>query len=178
MIKQSKNLLYISSFLPILAAIFFIVGCVKRQISYKSIDQKIPLFITIPKNRLVHHHITTKFYNILWNQLASNYNLRKVLKGNYMLNTKIISLNYPHKFVSPDVVLHGYRMSINILCELFDKDHRTIKAKKEMCCYNTVHSSNQPLFHQEFFMHSLKTLFERMAVKIDHWLRRILKKKR
>ncbi len=134
----------------------------------------VPLFIAIPRNILVHHTITPQLYNAVRNHFSrSGYLLADNDFGNYTLTIKVATFDFPHKFISPDIVLHGYRLKIGLCCEIYDQIGELI-AKRKIDSYTTIHSPEQPVLRPNFVSFGMQFLFERVAVKIDHWVQETL----
>ena len=151
------------------------ISCLKKsEFKRVSLKRDVSLFIEMPKNVTVFENLSWYLYEFLWNHFSCvGYDLRTNSDGVYRLSVKIKNLEKPKKFVSPDLLPYSYRVKVELLCQLFNKENKLL-AEKTFNFGKWVSRSQDPILNSKFLLEQYKELFENNVPRIDQYFRKFL----
>jgi len=159
-------------------SLFLLTSC-GRHYSFSQATYEIRplLFIAMPQNVLVHENISPLFYTALRNHFHRlHYRLVPEPEEAFVLETKVLELSSSQKFISPDVVLYGYRLRIVVECSLVDPSGKII-ARRPFTLSSLMSTSKNPILDDHFVDFELCGLLKRVAAKVGLWVEKAVHQK-
>jgi len=159
-----------------LCFLFLFSSCVRRRGSYNYVSKQIcsPVFLAIPDNVLVFDNISPVIYKSLYayfNQVG--YRLVDSEHDSFLLKFKVKSFDPVDKFVSPDLLMYGIRLRLELECQLFDQNKK-ILAQKIFYATTLVCKPKNSIMNSDFLESGYQKLMRRMSPRIEQYFRTYL----
>jgi hypothetical protein len=162
----------------IFVALFF--SCIPQTRSKKVLSIRncsIPLYIEMPKNKVVFENISSMVYDALWSHFLRVGFLLVGKKNNcYSLKVTVKKVENDYKFLSPDLLSYATKVRIELFCQLLDYKDKTV-AEKTFTFGTLVSKAKRHVENATFSDFEYRRLIERDAYKIDQYFRPLLVKK-
>ncbi|MCK4264757.1 hypothetical protein KAW80_00180 [Candidatus Babeliales bacterium] len=157
----------------ILFCFLIVSGCSKKEVFKKEPEnlQQLGIFIGMPENLTVLENISSSVHEILSRHFQRvGFNLLSKKNSDFKIYIKILGLEYPERFVSPDVLPYALKVKISFECKLFDKHDKLITSKK-FSFLKWLNRSRDPVLNWTYLHVQYRKLIEESVPRIDQFFR-------